>query len=409
MPAHAAVEHGCFFRHFALLCRLALCQRRLAFCRHRLLLDSGAAAAFAAAAALRPGLGCCGVDLAAGKTRYGAQGGDCGFDLTVVRLARGQPLHGQAGRDQDAHQLAVGVFQRQAEQFIGKPGDQRQADNFDQDAVDGVRLADKGEEDDHQEHHHHQEAGAAAHMDARVLAHVFRRQLHAGFIGVDRLMLRAVIGKKPFDIVHAADGQNIAEEQPCAQQAFDQAAAEIADILVQPGGEENRKNDEDEHGKDERGEDGGEDLPGGELFILCFAGLRRRPGQVANAAHHAGAEIGHAAHHRQPEKRMLLGKRFFVFNFIDQATVLVAHGDRLAFGAGHHHAFDDSLPAVTDRCHKPLLAGTACAAPIPILRRNSQPAAGDSYSLKHYSIPNSHRQALFAAPGRARRMWRVVA
>src|SRR5512138_217981 len=61
-------------------------------------------------------------------------------------------------------------------------------------------------------------------MLKRILRHIFRRQLYACFIGVDSLMLGAVITEQAFDIWHEADRPNISDQQNQADDALQQIA-----------------------------------------------------------------------------------------------------------------------------------------------------------------------------------------
>ena len=90
-------------------------------------------------------------------------------------------LIGNAHHHRDQQQL-----QQNAHQCIGRGDDGKEH-----------RIAQDGQNDDHE-----QEAGTAAGMVARHFAHILHGQLQAALITEDSLMLRAMVGKHPADVLH---------------------------------------------------------------------------------------------------------------------------------------------------------------------------------------------------------------
>src|SRR5690606_2009795 len=104
-----------------------------------------------------------------------------------------------------------------------------------------------------------EERRAAARMQRRLLAHVLERQRQARLVGVDRLVLGAVILEDAADVLELADRDEVARQHEQLEAAGEGMETPVLDLEIeaQPvlrrGGRALRERHEDQQ-RDERGE-----------------------------------------------------------------------------------------------------------------------------------------------------------
>ncbi len=112
----------------------------------------------------------------------------------------------------------------QLDELVGDPrnhGDEHDARG--QPQQDGG-PADKGR-DEHKDHQDdEQKAGAAARMGARILGHFLGLHGRAVLVGIDHLVLGAVVGKDAADIGHPAHAPEVEDKDAQSHQALGQVA-----------------------------------------------------------------------------------------------------------------------------------------------------------------------------------------
>ena len=119
--------------------------------------------------------------------------GDRHRELVEVGLARRQPLELQARATSRPWPSAGAVLAGELDQLERDAGDHRDAEHArGQQPVPG-RQADRREDEDRDDHHDEQEARAAARVQAAEALRVGRRELEAGLVAGDRLVLGAVV------------------------------------------------------------------------------------------------------------------------------------------------------------------------------------------------------------------------
>ena len=119
-----------------------------------------------------------------------------------------------------------------AVEFVGDAHHQRQQQQLNQHPQKHIPHREQGkhhgiDQNSHNDHHQ-QEAGAAAGMVLGLGPYVFHCQLQALLIAKNRLMLRAMVGKYPPDILHPGYQHQIPHKQTNSQQSICQVPQQHA-------------------------------------------------------------------------------------------------------------------------------------------------------------------------------------
>ena len=122
--------------------------------------------------------------------------GDGHLDHAVVRLLGGQALGPQARRGEDAGEQVV-VSAGILDALIGERHDDGQAENLEPDAHPDIVPGDQGGHQDGEQQHDDQKAGAAARVEAGILAHILHREGVACLVAGNGLVLGPVVLEHP--------------------------------------------------------------------------------------------------------------------------------------------------------------------------------------------------------------------
>ena len=212
-----------------------------------------------------------------------------------------------------------------------------------------------------------QKGGAAAGVRRGMLAHVVHRERLAGFVGVHRHVLGAVIGVHPADVLHQRDAGHVAHQDDQPDDALNQVDSQQGVYEgFQQAGSQQRQHQEDadaQHQGDGHGDAHGPVVDGGtgrsRIRVtltptlsrqgrgrrLLFGGddggalegLHAQPEGFGQYQH--AAEEGHAPHPAGEPGADGLGRA-------EDAAVGSADGEAVMADAANHHALDDGLAAV---------------------------------------------------------------
>ncbi len=185
-------------------------------------------------------------------------------------------------------------------------------------------------------------------MLQRVAGDRLRRERRAIFIGIDRLVLRAMIRKQPLDVLHPPDRPDVPDDEQQPDNALDHVAEEWRfkpGERVEPIGGSGRRQEEQPDGNRHRH---GDSAP-------CY-----RPGELAFIAHrHIGGEgqrthtqpervpqQAKPAHKRHPAPEAVVQRRVDRLLTDHDLTIRRAYRERHVPAAAHHHALNNRLAAV---------------------------------------------------------------
>ena len=184
-------------------------------------------------------------------------------------------------------------------------------------------------------------------------------------VGVDRLVLGAVIGEDALDVAHPADRPDVGEEDSSTRitpsTGFHRSGllrrrASASTRLVSQHGQQDEEHDGEhaaEHHRDR-------DLLAGELLLLGVAGKRCRDRERLHRERKRLDERDAAAHDRPAHPAVLRGSRGQVVLLGVDRPVGRAHGDGPVELAAHHDAFEDGLAADMGVGHGPVDCGQLC-------------------------------------------------
>ncbi len=182
-------------------------------------------------------------------------------------------------------------------------------------------------------------------MERAERAHVFDVEGHPGLVGMDGLMLGAVVHEHPPDILHHRDCHDIGEENHQPQHSLEQVEyhrviREAVDELGGPGGDD----DEQHHRQDESERHRQQDLLRRQLFLL-LAGSLGGERQRLEPVHQRFRQGDHAAQHRFLQDRISLGNRNKRLLLDRDVAGGFPHRRSDVARPAHHHALDNRLPA----------------------------------------------------------------
>ena len=128
-------------------------------------------------------------------------------------------LHPDAGLTNDAGGKVIRPA-APLEQLVADAHDQRQQQQLEEhpqaDAAPGQHAVQEYAHDDHQD----QEAGAAARVEAGVLAHILHREGVACLVAGNGLVLGPVVLEHPVDLLHFGDAHHIGQEDAHLEHRF---------------------------------------------------------------------------------------------------------------------------------------------------------------------------------------------
>ena len=231
--------------------------------------------------------------------------------------------------------------------------------------VDRPDGKDNGGHDDGDGDDHKEEAGPAPGVVPGLLAHVLHREGQAGLIAEDGLVLRPVVLKDPVDVLHPGAQGQIPHENGQLQQALrhvphQHGVGHQGDRRPQQGGQQEKQADGHADAQDHRQGDHQRghllaaqpllqpqlELGGLLRLRLLVLGVElRREHEGLDPLHHGGAEGHHTPDQGQAQNRVAVLDEFQLALLDGQLAVRLAHHDGLLFGAAHHDALNEGLPA----------------------------------------------------------------
>src|SRR5665647_2797127 len=271
---------------------------------------------------------------------------DGDLDLGVVRLLRGHPLQGEAGRHGDAHEDAALVAAGELDDLVADAGDERHEHDAAEDEPVPRRPLHDREHEDADDHDDEQEGGAAAQVQGLVLLDVADGELLAVLERVDAHVLGAVVLEDTAQVLDLRDDGEVGEEDADAHEAFDDPESPAgAEPAAELAGEQQRREEKQADGEGQGDEERDADLLLAERLFFFAQRLVGRHREGAQPDHQRLDERDHAADDRRLEDRIALHPADQGELVDADGVVGAAHGERPVVDAAHHDALDDGLAA----------------------------------------------------------------